>query len=299
MEFRQFNDTCYAFYGPVNIGYVTQGEKGMLIDAGIDKSTIKKVIKQLKNKQLPITHLFITHAHSDHFGGAKYLQSEYDVYTIAPYLEEAIMRYPVLEPVYLFGGNEPLSELRNKFIEGNPLRIDNVLTEGFHTIDNFSFDTYYLPGHSYYQLALRIHGVLYAADAYFSEEQLSKHKIPFLTDAEQAIESLNKIKQISCVGAIPGHGVYQKDFHTVVDANINYHQKLLDWLEEKIASNPDGLTHETLVADMCEYYQVNPSQLSQFLLFRTAVTSYLVALIKRDKVRSTIVKAKWIFYKKN
>ncbi|MRH43411.1 MBL fold metallo-hydrolase [Aquibacillus halophilus] len=295
MEFQQLKESCYAFRGPVNIGYVHHGELGMLIDAGIDKSTMKKILKHLLAKNLPVTHLFISHAHSDHFGGAQYLQEQHRVFTIAPYLEEAIMRYPILEPLYLFGGNDPLPELRNKFLEGNPIQIDKVVKEGLHKIDNFLFDTYLLPGHSYYQLAIRINDILYAGDAYFSEEQLKKHKIPFLTDADQAILSLKRLKEIPCKGAIPGHGVYQEGFHQTVDDNIEYHEELIDWLHDKISSKPEGITHETIVADMCAHYQVNPPQLSQFLLFRTAITSYLLALIKRNMVKNTIERARWVF----
>lgn len=295
MEFQRINETCSYFHGPVNIGYIQQKDEGMLIDAGIDKATMKKVIKQLKQQELPLTHLFITHAHSDHFGGAYYLQQQQDVYTIAPVLEEAIMRYPVLEPLYLFGGNDPLPELRNKFLEGNPIRIDQVIDEGNHHIDRFTFDAFTLPGHSYNQLAIRVHEVLFAGDSYFSSKQLNKHKIPFLTDANLAIESLMKLKTIPCDGAVPGHGVYETNFHTTVDENIAYHLDLLQWLEGQIVSREE-MTHETIIADMCQAFQVNTPQLSQWLLFRTAITSYLVALIKQKKITYKIESGRWVFF---
>jgi len=45
--------------------------------------------------QLPITHLFVTHAHADHYGGAEYLQSVEKIYTYAPQLETAILQNPI------------------------------------------------------------------------------------------------------------------------------------------------------------------------------------------------------------
>ncbi|KHE72060.1 MBL fold metallo-hydrolase, partial [Halobacillus sp. BBL2006] len=69
MSFQQLNASCYYYQSSVNIGYVHSGDTGLLIDAGIDKSSIKKVLKELNKKELPLTHLFITHAHSDHYGG--------------------------------------------------------------------------------------------------------------------------------------------------------------------------------------------------------------------------------------
>lgn len=295
MEFLTINKTCYYFNGPVNIGYVKRGDEGLLIDAGIDASTMKKVMKELKQKELPITYLFITHAHADHYGGAKYLQDQHKVYTIAPVLEEAILRNPVLEPLYLFGGNDPLPELRNKFLEGSPIHIDQVVTEGEMTIGEFSFSNYQFPGHSYHQLGILIDEILYAGDAYFSQEQLDKHKIPFLTDAALAMESLAKVKEVSCYGAVPGHGIFEQEFRETVQKNIAYHQTLLDNLFEKIDFHPEGFTHETVVADMCEEYGVKVNQLSHWLMFRTAVTSYLIALIKQEKIESSIEKNRWVF----
>lgn len=297
MQLIQINSNCYYFSGSVNIGYIYQGESGMIVDAGIDSQTMKKVLKKLDHEELPVTHLFITHAHSDHYGGGSYLQQDRAIYTFAPYYEEAILRNPSLEPLYLFGGNDPLPELRNKFLEGNSIFVDEVLQEGVYERDGFNFTTYLLPGHSYYQLGIKIYDCLYAGDAYFSEEQLHKHKIPFLTDAHLAIQSLYKLKEIQTQGAVPGHGEYEEDFHDTVDANIAYHHELIHMLWAYIDSRK-LVSHEALIAYMCNTYQVKVDQLPQWLLFRTAVTSYLIALLKQDQVDYKIEDYRWVFYTK-
>ncbi|WP_029267354.1 MBL fold metallo-hydrolase [Virgibacillus alimentarius] len=297
MKFIQLNKSCYYFDAPVNIGYVHKQNQGMLIDAGIDDSVMRKVLKQLREKELPITHLFITHAHADHYGGAHFLKKRRDVYKIAPSFEEAILRNPALEPLYLFSGNDPLQELHNKFLEGKPVAIDHILQEGENEIDNFVFEAHSLPGHSYHQLALKIDNVLYAGDSYFGEDQLKKHKIPYITDANKTIQSLNKLLEINCDGAVPGHGTYEKEFKQTVKANITYHEKLLDWLLEKIGSEKKGISHETIISAMCEQYAIGKTTLSQWLLYRTAVTAYLVGLIQQEKITYTIKGYKWVFEK--
>jgi len=294
MQLTQINQNLFYFKGPVNIGYIWQGESGMLVDAGIDAQTMKKVLKQLDEQNYPVTHLFITHAHSDHYGGGSYLQQDRPVYTFAPFYEEAILRNPSLEPLYLFGGNDPIPELRNKFLEGKSIFIDEVLQEGVYERDGFNFTTYLLPGHSYYQLGILIHDCLFAGDSYFSEELLHKHKIPFLTDAHLAIQSLYKLKDIPAQGSLPGHGVYEEDFHQTVDANIAYHHELLHMLREFIKEN-DTVAHEDLIVYMCEEYEIQTPQLSQWLMFRTAVTAYLLALIKQEQVEHKIEHYRWIF----
>ncbi|WP_188455662.1 MBL fold metallo-hydrolase [Virgibacillus oceani] len=295
MKLALLNDTCYYFDAAVNIGYVHHGNHGMLIDAGIDDSVMRKVLKQLEAGNLPITHLFITHAHADHYGGANFLQKRHDVYTIAPVGEEAILRNPIIEPIYLFGGNDPLPELHNKFLKGKPIRVDQVIDDGEYRIGNFTFTAHYLPGHSFHQLGIQIDNILFAGDSYFSDEQLHKHKIPYITDADATIESLNRLLKIECAGAVPGHGVFEADFRETVLKNIAYHEELLTWVMDKVKTNAAGISHETIVADMCEQYQVTNPSLSQWLLYRTAVTAYLVGLLKREKISSGIEAGKWMF----
>lgn len=297
MQFTRINDYCFYFHAPVNIGYVLQGDSGMLIDAGIDSQTMKKVLKVLDEKNLPVTHLFITHAHADHYGGGSYLQQDRSVYTFAPFYEEAILRNPSLEPLYLFGGNDPLPELRNKFLEGSSIFVDEVLQEGLYERDGFNFTTYLFPGHSYYQLGILIHDCLFAGDAYFSEEQLLKHKIPFLTDAHHAIQSLYKLKEIETAGAVPGHGKYEEDFHSTVDANIAYHHELLHMLTQYI-EDIGPVSQEEVIAYLCEVYEIQTPQLSNWLLYRTAITAYLLALIKQEKIQHTIKDHRWKFISK-
>jgi glyoxylase-like metal-dependent hydrolase (beta-lactamase superfamily II) len=53
-------------------GFVYSQNRGIWIDAGLEIEGMKKG-KKLDEEQLPLTHLFITHAHVDHFEGAAYL----------------------------------------------------------------------------------------------------------------------------------------------------------------------------------------------------------------------------------
>lgn len=297
MQFIPINEHCYYFQAPVNIGYVKQGDSGMLIDAGLDSQTMKKVLKTLDERNFPVTHLFITHAHADHYGGGSYLQQDRSVYTFAPYYEESILRNPSLEPLYMFGGNDPLPELRNKFFEGSPIFIDEVLHEGMYERDGFNFTTHLLPGHSYYQLGILINDCLYAGDAYFGEEQLLKHKVPFLTDAHHTIQSLYKLKEIETQGAVPGHGMYEEDFHQTVDANIAYHHELLHMLRQFIVDN-GPVSHEQIIAYMCEEYKIKVPELSNLLLYKTAITGYLVALIKQERIEHSVENYRWVFQEK-
>jgi glyoxylase-like metal-dependent hydrolase (beta-lactamase superfamily II) len=281
-------DNHYYFHGTVNIGYVTNKDKGLLIDAGLDSQAMKKVMKQLDEHQLPLTHLFITHAHADHYGGAAYLQRKKEVYTLAPSIEEAILRYPILEPLYLFQGNKPIDELRNKFLEGEPIRIDEVVKEGTFEIAGIQVDFVSLPGHSENQLGIKINNFLFAADSYFGQDSLHKHKIPFIIDLEDTLHSLEKIKCESYFGAIPGHGEYDENYIQTVNQNIEYHLNVLQSMRLLICRYPEGCSHEELVREMCVTWEVELPRISSWVLYRTAITAYLTKLYKDNEVMLSI-----------
>jgi glyoxylase-like metal-dependent hydrolase (beta-lactamase superfamily II) len=295
MKLIRINHHCYYFQGAVNIGYVCDGEVGILIDAGLDQGAMRKVLNQLDQERLPLTHLLITHAHADHYGGAAYLQNKRNIYTMAPVLEEAILRNPVLEPIYLFQGNWPTLDMRNKFLEGEAIRIDEVVSEGVWDIQGIQINSIALPGHSYYQLGYQIHDVLYAGDAFFGRETLQKHKIPYLVDADQTLQTLKCLLEWPVKRAVPGHGAYEEDAEELIRQNIAWHQRVLESMEDVIKNAPDGLSHEQLVREMCTRWEIETSRLSSWVLYRTAITGYLLKLIKDEKAVLSIQRhALWI-----
>ncbi|KMJ58194.1 beta-lactamase [Bacillus sp. LL01] len=286
MEFHQLTENVYYFHASVNIGYVRFSEKeGMLIDAGLEDQTMKKVIKKLAEKTLPLTHLFITHAHADHYGGAAYLQQKQDVYTLAPKFEAAILQEPMMEPLYLFHGANPIKEWRNKFLEGKPIQVDMVLTEeGAVEQGDAHFETVSLPGHSYHQFGVMVDGVLFAADGYFGTDVIHKHGIPYIVDAKQTVETLEKIKKLPCSGAVPGHGSFEANLQSTIEENIRVHNQIETLLLSLIEQEPTGIPLEQLVTKACTQKNITIRNVPSFMLFRTAVTAYLTKLMKEQKV---------------
>jgi glyoxylase-like metal-dependent hydrolase (beta-lactamase superfamily II) len=289
MKFQQFTDHCYAFTGAVNMGYCEKDGKGLLIDAGLDSSAIKKVLKLLKQYELPLDYCVITHAHADHFGGASYLKKTLNIPIYAPFLEAAIIENPILEPIYLFNGAYPIDELRNKFLEGPPVCVDHLLEQGENFIGPFKVEVIDLPGHSYSQAGILIEEILYAADSYFGQEALNKHIVPFIIDADSTLESLEKLLHISCKGAIPGHGTFSEHFQETVLENIKVHQDKLDALYHLIKSKEEAETVEKLTKEFLILYNIHVKTMGQWLLLRTSVTAYIASLVRQGRVKFMVV----------
>lgn len=288
LELNQISTNTYFFKGAVNIGYIHQNEEGILIDAGLDKGTAKKVLKALEDHSLPLNHLVITHAHTDHFGGAAYIQEHYPIAVHAPELESAIMKHPVLEPIYLWNGAMPIEELRNKFIEGPSIHIDRYLAEGICEIGKNRVNVVSLPGHSHGQIGIMVDDILFAADSYFGKETLKKHKVPFIVDADETFISLQKISALPIKGAVPGHGEFENDITDTLRANRECHGKVKAYLLERIDDSVDGIDMNELMKEMFAQYALETRGIGQWLLFRTSFTAYITSLVREKKIKISI-----------
>jgi glyoxylase-like metal-dependent hydrolase (beta-lactamase superfamily II) len=299
LEFIEIKEGCFYIKSAVNIGYIVSEDRsaGMLIDAGLESSAAKKAIKMLQDRKLPITHLFITHAHADHFGGAQYIQKNYKVHTIAPSLEEAIMRYPILEPMYLFHGNTPLKEMRNKFLEAPSIQIDEICESGIWSDGSFEVEFIHLPGHSHNQFGILYNEILFAADAFLGMEVIEKHKIPFIVDSASNFSTLDYLLHVKVDGMLPGHGAFSDKYKDTLRENIEVHQRLLSQLNNfLIACGDRGLSLEDLIAKMLVKHEIEPANFGMYSLFRTAITAYLIQLIEEGKAVYTIKEGRPVIF---
>jgi glyoxylase-like metal-dependent hydrolase (beta-lactamase superfamily II) len=272
------------FPGSVNVGVVLGESGAILVDSGLDAQTAKKIKKGLDAMAQPLVAIVQTHAHADHFGGNAYLLGCWpDALVYAPPLEEAIIRCPLLEPIYLGMGAQPLPELRNKFLLAEASRVDRILpTEGKVEIDGVSFTILSLPGHSWQQVGLVCDDICFAADSYFGEETLEKHKLPFLIDAHETLVSLVKLLETNYTGYLPGHGPYTTAVEPILTRNIHGHRRLMDTIESILA---EERTLEQGLALLCERLQLSLENMTGYVLYRTAFMGYLVGLLREERIR--------------
>ena len=155
--FQQLADHCYYLPGSVNVGLVTrQDGKAVLIDTGGDKEAGRAIRKGLEAASLTAVAIINSHSHADHYGGNDYLARNLGLPVWAPEFEEAVLRYPYLEPMVLYGGAAPLVGLRNKWLEAKPSPVDHVyeVVDGPMTVGDIRFERIVTSGHAVRQVAL-------------------------------------------------------------------------------------------------------------------------------------------------
>lgn len=107
METIRLTDRVTMLHGAVNSGLVRTREGLVVIDTGLDRTAANRILRAAAALGAPVRAVLNTHAHADHFGGNAQILRKSTVPVYAPAVEAAVIRQPVYEPVYLFGGPRP------------------------------------------------------------------------------------------------------------------------------------------------------------------------------------------------
>ncbi|MBE8539289.1 MBL fold metallo-hydrolase [Geoglobus acetivorans] len=283
MKLVQVSDRACFIPGPTNVGVVRSKDTAILVDTGLDRESGRKILKLLEKNGLKLEAVINTHSHADHFGGNSYLVSRTDARVYAPEVEAGIIQYPYLEPLYLFSAH-PVNEMMNRFLMARPSRVDNVINADSRIELDFGktkVTTVPLPGHSPGQIGVEVDGVLYCADAVFSERVVEKYRIPLFMDIEKQRETLSFLEKSSFERYIPCHAEPAEDITPLVDLNLD----VIERVEEFLLSISKGTTDEIL-AKLCSEFEIRLNNFTEYSLMLATLKAYLSYLYNRGDIRA-------------
>lgn len=285
----------HAFYlpGAVNVGVAaTAAHDAVLIDSGGDKDYGRAIRKAVEASGLTVRAIVNTHSHADHYGGNDYLVRNLGgapVPVWAPTFEEAILRYPSLEPMYLFGGAAPLKGLQNKWLMAKPSPVDHVYDadDGLLEIAGLRLTLHRTDGHAVRQVAIGHGSVCYAADAFFGAEVLAKYEIPFVHDVAGQIATLKALLEWPYDWFVPGHGepVRRADLPATVERNLEAIRRAAAIVRRAVGS---FATTSEVVHAITGALATPPTTLATYFLMHSCVLAYLAHLTDQGEVEPVV-----------
>jgi glyoxylase-like metal-dependent hydrolase (beta-lactamase superfamily II) len=294
MECVRLSEGVWHLAGGVNSGLVQCADGLIAIDTGLDRSAANRIVRAAEALGLPLAAVVNTHAHADHHGGNAHLVRRLGLPVHAPAVEEAVIREPVYEPIYLYGGAVPIAALENRFLRAEPSPVDRVFAAGERLeIGGTALEVVDLRGHSVAQVGILVEDVLFAADAFFGLQPLAKHGIPYLVDASATRATLQRLLATAHAWYVPGHGEALRDPWPTLEANLAVIDRTLAWLAERIAAAPAGT--EQLLLESAAAFGLRIDDPTAYVLFRTTLLGYLTALERGGAVRVVVEAGRWLW----
>lgn len=278
----------FHLQGGSNMGLVIREGKGLLIDTGLDEDAARRALRFAEGEGVQLEAVFLTHAHADHHGGAHFLQRRLGVPLYAPALEAAMMENPVMEPLFLFGGASPISELRQKFTMARPCQIARVVEGGPLEVGPFRVEVVPLPGHALNQMGVAVEDILFCADAVFPAETLEKHKVIFCADIDAALETLARLPETPYARFAPGHGpayAAGDEIAAVCRANRERLEGVRERVFNALAEPADAAA---LVRHVADFLDLRLTTATAYFLTRATILAALSSLERGGRVATVV-----------
>lgn len=273
--------------GGVNVGVLRgDGDRLVLVDTGINETNGKKALKAAREEVGgEVAAILTTHAHADHFGANAAVVKRTGARVYAPRFDEAILRYPLLQPASLFGGADPLDALRSPFLLAHPSPVDEVIGPGPLTVEGIDVEVVPLAGHSPGQVGYLVDGVFFCADVVLPAAVIEKYKIPYLFSVTDHLAALERTRTTPCTAAVPGHGPIVDDLEELVGLN----RGLVEAVAERVVAltgAPD--TAEGVLAGLLARFGAAVADAAGFYLLQPTAFAYLSHLERTGRVRQEV-----------
>ncbi len=282
MKLLALRKNVFYISGILNIGVIAnERDEVLLIDAGLDERTARRVRVVLEENNFQLKGIIITHAHADHFGGACCLAEQLGARIYSSEVEMGVINTPILEAVSLFGGAYPPAELRRKFFNAPKVAVHGTVSPGRAEIEGFPLEVVDLSGHTLGQVGVAVEKVLFCADSIATSGQIHKQGILKHANIEQALQTCERLKFRKELIFVPSHGPVLDTISPLIAEN----QASINQIVTLILNMTDEPTAvEDLLAQICAKKAVTIKSLSQYYVFHLSMLAYLGYLLDQARI---------------
>ena len=278
-------ERVWVIPGGVNIGVLANDDgQIMLVDTGLNESSAKKALKVVREELGgDVVAVLTTHAHADHFGGNATVVKRTGAAVHAPLLDEAFLRYPVLQPASLFGGADPLDTLRGTFLLADASPVDVLVEPSAHPIAGIGVEAVPLYGHSPGQLGYVAGDVFFCADVILPANVLDKYRIPYLFSLTEHLVALERARGTPHRVAVAGHGPILEAGQLV--AAIDLSAALVERVAEavlELAATPRSA--EEILESLLRRFDAPVADAPSFYLLQPTVFAFLSHLHRTGEI---------------
>jgi glyoxylase-like metal-dependent hydrolase (beta-lactamase superfamily II) len=232
-----------------------------------------------------VVAILTTHAHADHFGGHAAVVKRTGARVYAPQFDEAVLRYPLLQPIFLFAGADPPASMRGGFMLAEPSPVDVVMREPAIIVEGLEIEVVSLGGHSPNQVGFLVDGIFFCADVVLPEAVLRKYRIPYLYSVTDHLQALAVAERTPCRVAVPGHGPPVESLSALCELNRSLVLEVAD-LTIDFAREPT--TAETILTRLLRHYRAEVEDAPSYFLLHPTVYAFLTHLERQGKMRHMV-----------
>lgn len=293
MNLEKINRNTHYIQSPTNIGvYVFKNKNVLIIDSTINRYEAKKIEKELIDKGLKPKYIINTHSHIDHSGGNNYFKETYPgLEVFSSQKEKILIENPEIH-YFISSSAHPSKKLKIR----KESKVDYVLEEGIHKINDEKFQIIDLPGHSIEDIAIITPDrVAFLGDAIFSKYTLEKYSLTYNLHLEKRLESLNKIKEIDADYFVISHGkeiLNKEEICDLVEENIKSTNKTISEILQ-ICEQP--LSREEILQEFSILHDIKTNY-NGYLVNFCSLTSFLNYMIDNDKIDASVQDGKLVYF---
>lgn len=276
MELQGLTGRVRVIPGPVNIGVIMLGgDRVALVDSGLDRRMARRVLELLSAYRLEPAVILNTHAHADHCGGNAYIQEATGCRILASPSEAAAIANPLMQAIALYGGAPP-DELINSLIVAEPSKAEVIESDTLE-FDDLTIRVLRLGGHSIGQLGFVADGVAFLGDALFPLHTIQKHRLLFIYDPLEHLNTLEHLQSVTASTFVGGHFQPESRIDILLAENIR-HVRDAFALVKRLLTGPQP--YDRLAKQFFGSFKLQKSGWEHFL--HRATLSGLLSALKRN-----------------